>query len=137
MANINRARRIAAGHIAFLTHLKSFPALPPPRRARSTNSADVDAKLPCGKRGDVAMRRSIGDYHSFLDRAVSRLDKDNAETREHCTDGHEQRLRSSSRNGILHRQTWKSLKSGSSSTSQFATSNGRVPLMSPKICLQG
>jgi hypothetical protein len=28
------------------------------------------------------VRRSIGDYHSFLARAVSRLDKDNAETRE-------------------------------------------------------
>jgi hypothetical protein len=28
------------------------------------------------------MRRTIGDYHSFLARAVSRLTKDNAEARE-------------------------------------------------------
>ena len=28
------------------------------------------------------MRRSIGDYHSFLARAVSRLDEGNAEARE-------------------------------------------------------
>jgi hypothetical protein len=28
------------------------------------------------------MRRSIGDYHSFLARAASRLDKDSAEARE-------------------------------------------------------
>jgi hypothetical protein len=65
-----------------LTHLKSSAALPLPRPARSTNSAEVDYKLRRGKQGDVTVRRSIVDYHSFLARAVSRLDKDNAETRE-------------------------------------------------------
>jgi hypothetical protein len=52
-------------------------------RGLATNSIGLIADFPGVKQvGEITMRRSIGDYHSLLAKAVSALDRGDAEARE-------------------------------------------------------